>query len=232
MNQNEFREWFAYHQTRFPAINDDLAKASVGPEAPKRKDILAAWASAMRDCTVTDAKDATDAIHSGREKKPFRVEDWPGAVAMLCRKYAASRREAKPVYHGGERAVRCRDCQDTGYVTCWHPRALAALAACPPFRSGALVSCAVPCHCDSALRHIDPRSRGNATRYESARWCKLDWLRVGDRQVMASPSDPEQQAAALAWLEEWRNNRATLQPGYESGFEEFAGGPAQAQMEF
>jgi hypothetical protein len=181
MNQSEWREWFRHLQTRFPAVNEEIKSITGEGDLPSRREVLAAWAVSMASCSVADAKNAVDAIHAGSEKKPFRVEDWPGAVANLCRKYAAARRAAAPVYHDGELAVKCLDCDDTGYVRCWSSLAIKALESGDSL-AWQLGTVCVPCHCDSGLRHIPQQQRNNAPRYSPLRWCKIDWSEDGNRR--------------------------------------------------
>jgi len=220
MNTAEWREWFRYLQTRFPAVNEELSKVSGVGEQPSRKDILAAWASAMADCGLSDAKDAVNAIHAGTEKKPYRVEDWPGSVAILCRKYVASRREVSRQYHDGERAVRCRDCGDDGWVVCWSPASLKVLASGAAAKPGQLATCAVPCHCESGLRHIDKQRRDKAERYDAAVWLRIDWIEDGRGMCMPRPNEPLQQQTALEWLAGYSERRVKSRANYEPAFEE------------
>ena len=207
MTKFEFLDWFAYHCSRFTGMQPWLDKQ------PNEIEVMRAAYGVLRNVSLDAAKAASDQMHGGDpDTLPKGYDRHPAAIAAIARR---NRPASRPTYHDGQQTVSCRDCGDYGFVHCWHPASLKKLAAGETANLGG--ACVVPCHCAAGDGRVLSENRQKVSRFDAARWCRLDWLNGS----MPSQSEPEQQAA-LAWLESWRANRVTSAVNYDSDFAEFS----------
>lgn len=214
MTQKEFASWMKYHCAAFPGIVSWLARFDESPDeyAPSRKDVIATWLKALGFVTLADARSATDDMHSGREEAPQYFDRHPTCVAAIAAKRRRTRSTGTKRFVEGEYTYRCLTCRDSGFVTCWHPKTLVALARGENVPN---TTCAVRCTCDMGM----DRKAVSDSCYSPAKWLRIDWLQVtsGDREdsIPPWPSEPEQTALAQAW----RKDRAKHLPNYERDFD-------------
>lgn len=169
MTQDEFREWWGYHTTRFTWLLDRLAKMPVQSDKPHiatSRGTYAAWRDALASCPLELAKRATDALFVGDEPEPKGFDDHPRAVRRYCAKHAP-----RPVddptrvtfWHrpiNGERTYECGVCLDEGDVRVYQIESVALM------RIG-------------ALRHHTLNPNGKRTLYVGVAVCNCA---VGQRK--------------------------------------------------
>jgi len=208
VSTKEFEEWFRYHRIRFTAVDTMLNKAADGPDAVSAKEIKLAWFSALKSCTLDDAKAATDAMHAGLEGDPGWPDRHPAKVAEFCRRKAASRRPATSVYHGGHQAFCCLLCEDYGWVYCWPQEAIAEMHNTGALSTGKASHTVRPCSCEAG----DMRAKcfPNVRRY-SPYWT----LPIG----VCGIDDPREQEKLREWLQ------ARKPKNYEDAFADYGGSP-------
>lgn len=149
-----------------------------------QKSLLTTWAIALQDVAISDAKAAVQAIVKGDIDKPA-YGDLPAAIRKHARSLASKR------YSGGTGSRRtidghelidCPECEDSGYVTCYHPRTIdeyrskgAEAFLIVPIRGGGerrtmpnLYTCAPVCFCSAGLVHHRP----GVNVYDDIHWIR------------------------------------------------------------
>ena len=127
MTQSEFRDWLAYHQAKFTGIAQWLHRM------PKlglsRDDVMSSWYRTLSNCSITDAKAATDLLGTDAEPEPKGWDRHPLAIAGICRGMRHETRTSKydkpqPRTVDGQAVYRCPVCCDRGDIEVWHPRTM------------------------------------------------------------------------------------------------------------
>ena len=205
--------WLPGHIARFTGIRDWLAKVTRGSEAPSYEAILRGWYRVLQDVDLAAAVRASEAMHRGEIEEPKGFDRHPKEIRSAAG--ISSRSSKAPwldVRHdaAGNQTFACLLCQDWGWVECWHPATVAAIA-----RDGLpkdrllqpIYACVFRCTC----RAGDCRPQiGESPRYNPKLALKL----TGDT------SSPEEQQRLLDWIAQ----RTPARPdNYEPAFEEFSG---------
>jgi len=129
MTQSEFRDWLAYHQAKFTGIAQWLHRM------PKlglsRDDVMSSWYRTLSNCSITDAKAATDLLGTDAEPEPKGWDRHPLAIAGICRGIRHETRTSKydrPQRRivDGHDAYECPVCRDRGEIVVWHPLTMRA----------------------------------------------------------------------------------------------------------
>jgi hypothetical protein len=211
MTKDEFSLWFHYHCSRFVGVRAWLDKTTHGTDAPTEAEILSGWFGVLKSVQLSDAKAASDRLNAASpDELPRGYDRHPSVIAAMSR---TSRQSRQQVVYDGQHTVRCRECQDTGFVMCWEPVDLKRLADGNAAVNGRGV--AVPCSCECGGHHVPIKCRTQPSRYTPKAWCKLAWLESDNRLSMPIESDPIQQANAIDWL---RDHKPA---NFEAAFEEF-----------
>jgi len=165
MTPNEFNEWLRHHGRCVGGLDDWLAK---GRSDDERREVLKLWATALDDVSLDDAKRASMAMMKGDLEEPAFGKH-PATIRRFCRDKASERSKInrqRRQFRDGHEVFDCHFCQDTGYVTCYHPSAISeflhkrdrAFAQSqtrtqkePRRIMPALNTCAYPCKCSEGF---------------------------------------------------------------------------------
>lgn len=112
MDRNEFVSWVNHHRALFP---DWLGKRTISPET------LKGWHGVMVPVSLQFAEAASGEMLAGIIDRPRTVEDHIRVIARRALEMAAV--AAMPNEIRDER-YRCPLCNDSGYVSVLHPRAM------------------------------------------------------------------------------------------------------------
>lgn len=191
MTTAEFREWFAYHRSRFTGINGWLEKYPVEARSEgdvTRASIRDAWESVVRRASLVDAKDATDALFRGDEQAPRSFDEHPQTIMRLTyrAKHNAPRKALR--YIDDQEVFQCGLCCDRGYVPVYSAKTLIAIrdgrTTITPGRkggygfSGPFYVTTAPCKCDAGSRDwCAPKEK----RYSESAHCIVTKIGVEDQ---------------------------------------------------
>ena len=120
MTKSEFRRWLNHHTSRFTTVQSWLSKfpASGTSEhslAASQEVILDGWFRVLGSCDLNDAIQATDRIHAGLATGPNSFDEWPSAIALLCRADRSRRMDAaSSERYRSKWKPKCEACQDEG----------------------------------------------------------------------------------------------------------------------
>jgi hypothetical protein len=146
---DEFMDLFADY---FPDVSEWLRKQ------PGKT--VTRWQEAFRDLDFDIAKRVLPSFLNGDRDWPSSWGKWPAEITRCCRATPKSTYRP-PAYIDGHLTVECRECQDSGWRTCWHPVSVGAMVAliqgCSDDRPsfGAPMTrytCAVRCFCKAGQR--------------------------------------------------------------------------------
>lgn len=156
MTDEEFSRWLQHHQAAYPSLSDWLARvtrqtdgeATTTPEA-----IMACWANILADVPYDAAIAATDAMARGDEEEPRGYDRHPAAIRAMARRIAARRAtmHTRPIRIDGQETYACPRCLDSGVVTIYHPRTIAA-ARRGMLTPGTVYTAAAACSCQAGRR--------------------------------------------------------------------------------
>lgn len=219
MTREEFERWWMHHASRFTGLHSWMSKIP----AATRGAVMDAWAAALAGTDYEAALQASGRMFAGEEDKPVGYDEHPAAIVRIAAKLrTAARQTMTPRTVDGQPTYRCLDCRDFGWVICWHPKTVKQARAgnlSPP-----LYTTAVACHCEAGESHLkgmSPRDPGAVVRYDSAKWCKLDWIYEGEVPVVPPAVDRMEQQQLLCDRLECRGPAATCanyEPAFEGGF--------------
>jgi hypothetical protein len=186
MSPDEFRLWYKTHRASFPEIDSWLSRQ------PNRQEVLESWRATLAQIDFSDACSVSEQMGFGEISAPRVFGDTARQVRRAARELVAQRMHAAQRTRrivDGLRTVRCRDCEDDGYVLCWHPRSVAYArhhrASGPKFKSYTVL---VVCACEAGNERLKQRwaqevraSGQQPPRYEPRRWCRITKLRYAEQ---------------------------------------------------
>lgn len=120
MNRSEFNAFLSHVQALFPSVRSWFE----GMVEADRRDMLAAWAEVFADVPAGAGRSVVQQILAGEIPRPFHEE-----LAGVIRSHA----RALTALAAAEEASRsrcpsfCALCQNTGFVSVWHPLTIRAL---------------------------------------------------------------------------------------------------------
>ncbi|MEX2138594.1 MAG: hypothetical protein WD894_04995 [Pirellulales bacterium] len=163
MKTTDFENWLHLHRSAFPAIDAWLAKFPSDADKQTRGlsastltagDVLRAWQTILSDVEAADAIEATRRLARGDEELPRSFDDYPRAVRRIARSIAGERAKAARSTRliDGLDTYRCPLCRDTGGVTVWHPKSVAAMHRGTFGERGAKATALVRCSCDAGSK--------------------------------------------------------------------------------
>jgi hypothetical protein len=131
MNEPEFQLWVEHHTAAFLGFGAKVAALPDVPRdgTPSRRQVLQSWYRTLRDVSLTDAKAATDKMAAMPEADlPKGFDRHPAKILQIVRGAVKSSgwRPYKPRCVDGQETYRCLACRDTGIVSVWSERSLAA----------------------------------------------------------------------------------------------------------
>ena len=158
MTDHEFREWVEYHTAAFLGFGAKVAALPLTPTegSPSRKQVLQSWLRTLRDVSLAEAKAATDKMAAMPEADlPKGFDRHPAKILQIVRGSVKSGgwRHYKPHRVDGQETFRCLHCRDTGIVSVWSERSLAAAVAGTLGRHFTVSTIAVRCTCPPPTGH-------------------------------------------------------------------------------
>lgn len=134
MDWNEFiNDWFPYHTAKYVGVIGWLNKVPKEPPqgVASRRQVLESWHRRVRNCSVDDAKAATDLLGTDGHPEPYGFDRHPEAITAIC---LGKKRQERSVQQGtsrtrirnGHSEYTCNVCRDTGDITVWHPVSMQA----------------------------------------------------------------------------------------------------------
>jgi len=217
MDLSDYNQWLDDFAVRQPAIDAWVNKLD-NPAKTRRS-----WFDvAFSGFDLAEALEVTRQIQAGTVELPS-WQDVPKTFRLAVRDLRLAAMEQgrsvpEPCDFGDYR-FKCRQCRDTGLVTCWSVDAMhrARRRLLDDTVKQAWTTCAVACSCERGERHASwPRRRGKEIihdempRYDPERWIRLDLKR-----------DDDDMQALLDWAEDYR-------PARRNDFGEYNAEPQEA----
>ena len=109
MTRNETKVWMNYHLSIFP----DFRTWWQSQTKESRALIFEGYCKALQQFSLTDGKEASDAILAGHAKKPWDHQDTLSSVVKAARD---ARRESIPKPVEGQQTFSCAKCLDSGWL--------------------------------------------------------------------------------------------------------------------
>jgi len=152
MTKDEFNQWFEYHTSRFTSLKGRLESES-----------LKAWFQCLRSVDFEEACKISDDMFSGVEDPPRWVDSHPRAIRAISNKRqygeANTHREhpEKPRerFIDGQQVFDCAKCEDSGWLTAWHPIAVEAARKGVFKKEKHILTCAIGCDCSWGKRNAE-----------------------------------------------------------------------------
>jgi len=134
MYWDEFiNEWFPYHTAKYVGVINWLNKVPKEPTqgVATRRQVLESWHRRIRNCSVEDAKNATDLLGTDGHPEPYGFDRHPEAIVAIClgeKRHARTAQQDTPRtrIRDGHSEYTCDVCHDTGDITVWHPKTMQA----------------------------------------------------------------------------------------------------------
>lgn len=124
MNQGDFNEWWDYHTTRNPSHQTWVIESAKGLET------LEAWRNSLGAISLTDAKQASDAIMSGHQVC-YGAEGLIRAMEDWCQHASSATYSRNPPSPHRPETFDCHHCRDLGVRQVFHPSAMRAVMKWP-----------------------------------------------------------------------------------------------------
>jgi hypothetical protein len=155
MTYSEFTEWLRHHTAAFIGVATKIqALPTIARDGmPSRDEFAAAWYRTLRDVSLADARAATDKMAAMPEADlPKGFDRHPAKILQIVRGAVKSGgwRPYSPHRVDGQETYRCLACRDTGIVSVWSERSLAAAVDGTLGQPWTVYTVAVRCTCDSA----------------------------------------------------------------------------------
>lgn len=205
MNASEFSEFRKALMNLLGGFPDWLSR---GRKEEDQRTLLATWASLLGDVTLDDAKDGLHAIIKGDIDKPA-YGDLPATIRRFARQNAAKRSRGGGSRRtiDGHELLDCPLCEDTGFVTCYHPKSIREYVTkrtdafkVVPIRGGGerrimpmLMTCAVPCQCNMGSTKQQP----NGSVYDETRWIRKTVIPIEEQIAELITGTDERLQASL-----------------------------------
>jgi len=134
MDWDEFiNEWFPYHSAKYVGVITWLNKVPKDqqPGIASRKQVLESWHRRVKNCSVDDAKEATDLLGTEGHPEPYGFDRHPEAIVAICldkKRVERITNQSAPLtrIRGGHSEYTCSVCRDRGDVVVWHPKTMQA----------------------------------------------------------------------------------------------------------
>lgn len=121
MQKTEFNAFLAHVQALFPSLRSWFE----GMAPDDRRDMLLAWSGVFAHVSAEDCRSVVQTILAGEMPRPF-PEEFAGVVRVAALKLADARSMERRAADSHNPKF-CALCQNTGFVTVWHPLTIRAL---------------------------------------------------------------------------------------------------------